>query len=526
MSMNFNNISGLVTLNFPTNVSDNLATEAIREDLQPILTAILVSNVNYPNSTHYTSLSLPGSITLTTSDETTGGVTFGISSGQTGHYTLTMPPNAGTLSNVLSTNGSGALSWVAPATGSLGFVVNSGISYQRDLVTFYDTDGPKTIRKWLSYTDPVTSEPIFALQLATFSPGLSATGRPSSNVNWDISCTGFQVAVTNPVDFTSEYISSVYSIAQSSGNVSGVLANYTAGSKSATPAGGVSWNQIFSTNGTTSYIRSTSTSIAGGSASGTIVFNRTVGGSESQYTTSNASFTIAWATPTNTLTITPLSGQTFLTTYASTPYALAVSGITTAGNYAHVVTASGGTVNISSASGMFTFTPPIHKGVSVASISLSLATTFTRPAAVTGTSYTAVLNKTASPTASFTYQSFYYFTVGTGTVPVRTDIISGSAFNTGGGVTVLGNAQLGIATVEITNPSASPRAFWFGLRSTLAQPTVFKTGTSPSLMNDVTYTSGGILALEPDTPPDGYTAESYNLYAITLQSGKTYVLIS
>jgi len=522
MSGNLNNISGLVTLSFPTYMEDLSATESIREDLQPVLTSLLVSNVNYANGTHYTSLSLPGSITLTTSDETTGGVTFGISSGQTGHYTLTMPPNAGTLSNVLSTDGSGALSWVAPVAGPLGFVVNSGISYQRDLVTFYDTDGPKTIRKWLSYTNSA-GQPTFAVELATFSPGLTATGRPSANVNWDVSCTGFQVGVTNPPDFTSEYISSVYSIAQSSGNVYATLAGYTAGAKSSTPAGGVSWTQIFSTNAT-AYIRSTSTTISGGSASGTIVFNRTVGGSESQYTTSNAIFTIAWATPTNTLTITPLSGQTFLTTYGSTAYALAVSGITTASNYAHVVTASGGTVD--SATLTFTFTTPIHKDISTASISLSLATTFTRPAAVTGTSYTAVLNKTASPTASFTYQSFYYFTAGTGTVPLRTDIIIGSAFNTAGGVTVLGNAQLGIATVEITNPSASPQAFWFGLRSTLAQPTVFKTGTSPSLMNDVTYTSGGILALGPDTPPAGYTAENYNLYAITLQSGKTYVLIS
>lgn len=231
MSVNLNNISGLVTLNFPTNISDNAATEAIREDLQPVLTSILVSNVNYPGGTHHTSLSLPGSITLTTSDEVTGGVTFGISSGQTGNYTLTMPPNAGTSGNVLSTDGSGALSWVAPGTGPLGFVVNSGISYQRDLVTFYDTDGPKTIRKWLSYTNSA-GQPTFAVELATFSPGLTATGRPSASVNWDVSCIGFQVGVTNPPDFTSEYISSVYAIAQSSGNVYTTLAGYTAASKS------------------------------------------------------------------------------------------------------------------------------------------------------------------------------------------------------------------------------------------------------------------------------------------------------
>jgi hypothetical protein len=142
---------------------------------------------------------------------------------------------------------------------------------------------------------------------------------------------------------------------------------------------------------------------------------------------------------------------------------------------------------------------------------------------VTGTSYSVTLNTTASPTASFTYPSFYYFTIGIGTVPVRSDIISGSAF--AAGVTVLGNAQLGIPTVEITNPNAYPSAFWFGLRSSLTQPTVFQTGDG-SLMVDVVYTNGGTVALEPDSPPAGYTAESYTLYGITLQTGKTYVRIS
>jgi hypothetical protein len=143
---------------------------------------------------------------------------------------------------------------------------------------------------------------------------------------------------------------------------------------------------------------------------------------------------------------------------------------------------------------------------------------------VTGTSYSVTLNTTASPTASFTYPSFYIFTVGTGTVPGISDIISGSAFASA--VTVLGDSQLGIATVEITNPNAYPSAFWFGIRTALTQPTVFKTGTSPSLMNDVVYTNGGTVALQPSSPPTGYTAESYTLYGITLQTGKTYVLIS
>jgi len=193
-------------------------------------------------------------------------------------------------------------------------------------------------------------------------------------------------------------------------------------------------------------------------------------------------------------------------------------------NYAHLVGSTGGTGTNSSGNGTFNFTTPIHKDTTLANLGLTLATTFTRPVNVTGTSYTAILNKSASPTASFTYPSFYYFTVGTSTVPTRADIITGSAFDAL--VTVLGNQQLGIATVEITNPNAYASAFWFGLRSSLTQPTNFKTGTSPSLMNDVAMTNGGTVSLEPDSPPAGYSSVSYTLYGITLQIGKTYVLIS
>ena len=408
-------------------------------------------------------------------------------------------------------------------SGPLGFVVNSSISYQRDLVTFYDTDGPKTIRKWLSYPDPVTGEPMFAVQLATFSPGLSASALPSASVNWDVACSGFQVVVTNPTDFTSEYISSVYAIAQAGGSVYATLANYTTTGPSPTPAGGVSWTQTFSTNGT-AYIRSTSTTITGGSASGTITFNRIVGTSAASPYGTTALFVVTWATPANAISIAPLSGQTFLTTYGSTGYSVAVSGITTAGNYANTVTPTGGTITNPSGSGTFTFTTPIHKD-NAGSRSLALATTFTRPANVTGTSYSVILTTTASPSASFTYPSFYYFTVGTTTVPTRADIISGSGFNTGAGVTVLGNNQTGIATVEITNSSANPRAFWFGLRSSLSQPTIFQIGPSAIQLADVAYVNGGTVALQPDSPPAGYSSVNYTLYGIILQPGKTFVRI-
>jgi len=256
-----------------------------------------------------------------------------------------------------------------------------------------------------------------------------------------------------------------------------------------------------------------------------ITFNRIVGTSPASPYGTTVIFSVTWATPANAISIAPLSGQTFLTTYGSTGYSVAVSGITTAGNYANTVTPTGGTVNNSSGDGTFTFTTAIHKDNTGLTRSLALATTFTRPANVTGTSYSVILTTTASPSASFTYPSFYYFTVGTGTIPIRANIISGSGFNTGAGVTVLGDSQLGIATVEIENTNANPRAFWFGLRTALTQPTIFKIGDGTN-MADATYVNGGTVALQPDSPPAGYSAVNYTLYAIILQPGKTFVRIA
>ena len=77
----------------------------------------------------------------------------------------------------------------------------------------------------------------------------------------------------------------------------------------------------------------------------------------------------------------------------------------------------------------------------------------------------------------------------------------------------------------MNNPNATPRAFWFMVRSAASQPTTFQTGASSSLLSDVGVTTGTV-DLEPDTPPTGYSAETYNLYGITLQPGNTYVSIS
>ena len=154
---------------------------------------------------------------------------------------------------------------------------------------------------------------------------------------------------------------------------------------------------------------------------------------------------------------------------------------------------------------------------------MSSTTTFTRPAGVTGTSYTANLSTTTSNVSStFTYPSLWIFTAGVGTIPTRTTFVTGTTFQAG--VTQLSNLAGSLSGI-INNPSANPQALWLAIKSTASQPTSFRTGSSSALLTDVVYSSSTV-SLQPDNPPAGYTAVTYNLYGITLQSGNTYVSIS
>jgi len=420
----------------------------------------------------------------------------------------------GPTGNVGSTGSTGATG-AAGAGGAAPFVFSTSGS-TRTLTGYVESGITYTVRTAAFVSNS------FTLTLATFTPALSSTVQPSSTANWDVACTGFSVSVTNPSDFTTQYISSVANVTQTGGTVT-TLDKFTAAAKSATPAGGVNWTQAFTTNAL-GYIRSNSTTIAGGSAAATVNFNVTISGSESLYVTSSATWTITWNTPTNSVSVTNLTGNTFLQTYTSTPYTVSVTGITTAGNYSHAVTSSAGTLSSATGSGTLTFTTPVHKDNTATARTVSADTTFTRPVAVTGTSYSVTLTAaSSSPTASFTYPSFWIFTASTSTVPTKATVINNSAFQSS--VTALGD-QVKTLTGFINNSGSVPQALWFGVRTSASQPTTFQTGASAGLLSGVTATTGNTVNLEPTTPPAGYTAVSYTLYGITLQPGSTYVSIS
>ena len=191
-------------------------------------------------------------------------------------------------------------------------------------------------------------------------------------------------------------------------------------------------------------------------------------------------------------------------------------------NVTHTVTPTGGSVSDTAGSGTFTFTTPIHKD-NGGGRTLALSTVLLRPAGVATTTYS--VTDTASDTslnANFTFPSLTIFTAGSGTPPTRGDVVNNDQFEAA--VTELSH-QTKTFSQTVNNSDSVPKCFWFMVRSSASQPTTFQTGASSSLLSDVSTTTG-TLDLEPDSPPGGYTAETYNLYGIILQPGNTFVSIS
>jgi hypothetical protein len=434
-------------------------------------------------------------------------------SGTTATFALDL--TGATPGQLLSADAYGNLAFVDPAaTGGQALVFSTSGTY-RTLTGYTESGSVKTIRTAEFYSN------LLRLTLAAFTPVLSASVSPSASLNWDVPATGFSVSVTNPTDYPSQYISTASSLSVISGSISS-LVTFTAGAKSATPAGGVNWTQSFTTDGD-SYISPVSSTITGGSANAVVNFNFWNGSAEVPYTASAPTFNIGWNTPTMALSLGSLSGNTFLQTYTSTTYSISITGMTSPSNYANSASGTGGTVSNALSSGTFTFTTPINKDNTANTRTVTNTTTFTRPVSVTGTSYTATLSATTgNPSATFTYPTLWVFTPSAFDVPVRNTYVSGTGFQSN--VTVLGS-QVKTFGANVTNSAAGPRAFWFAVRASASQPNTFKTGPTPSLLSDVTYVTNSV-SLAPDSPPAGYVAEPYSLYGITLQSGTTYVSIS
>jgi hypothetical protein len=391
---------------------------------------------------------------------------------------------------------------------NIATLTQTGLVWDRDGNTATAAQYRDSDEEVYTIRNTAISSGILNLTLASFTPTISASGQ---SLNWDVPATSFSVSVTNPDDFDTRYIASVGSITETGGDVHETLSDFTTSGPSTTPAGGVDWTQTFSTGGS-SYIRSTSTTITGGSASASLTFLE-----DDSSTYGTASFTTNWATPNVSISMSNLSGNTFLDPYESTSYSVSVTGFSNSSNYSTTVTPTGGTVSNSSGSGTFTFTTALHQD-NTGGRTLAVSTDMTRPSGVTGTEY--AVTDTASDTSlssTWTYPSMWIFTSSTSTAPTSGDIVDGTGFT--GDVNQLSN-QTKTFGATVNNSEATPQAFWFGVRTSASQPTTFQTGASSSLLSDVSTTTATV------TLSNTYTSESYSFYGITLQPGNTYVSIS
>jgi len=432
-----------------------------------------------------------------------------------------------TANYIMGTTGSN-VQWVpwSNAAGVLNFTSNitSTGGAAKNLTSYTDFSGTTSLVR----TAAITAGGVFSLTLATFSPTLTSTTTPAGMINWDVPVTAFNVQVTNPPDYPSQYIDAVTAIAQNSGDVYATLGGYAAQSKSATPAGGVSWTQAFNTGGS-SYIRSSTTNATGGTAQGTVTFQSQPG--SSVYGTT-AQFTVYWNTPAQGVTLNVPTGATFLQTYPSATFSTSVTGVSNT-NPTYTYTGLNGTVSGTPsgnpATGTFNFLAALNKtNASGTPTQLQVTAKVYRYAGIGsgGAAYEITLGPTNSATISssvyFTYFSFWIFTSSTSVPPTNTTIVNGTAYASG--VTTLGD-QVRVFSSLVNNPSASPQAFWFGVRTSATQPTSFQTGPSSSLLSPVSYTSGSA-SLQPTPLPSGQTVEGFSLYGITLQPGNTYISIS
>jgi hypothetical protein len=395
----------------------------------------------------------------------------------------------------------------------------NGANVIETLTGFQNTDGTiSTVRT------VAINAGVLTLNLATFTPSVTATVSPSSPY-WDQGVTSFTAYATNPSDVTNQYLSNVYSITQKTGNVTGTINSFTAGSFNVSPSGGVSWQRTYSTNGSTGFIGSTTATVSGGSASANLSYNvHTTSGTDSLYTAANSTFTVNWQSAAPTITITALASNTFLNTYSTTTYSVGSTGVANTGNVVHTITPTGGTVSNASGAGTLTFTNlvSVANGVS-GGISLSTQAQFSRPANVTGTFYQANATTSASLSApTWTYPSFTLFTTSTATYPVRANVISGNSFSgSGDTLTILGNSAKNF-TGNVVTSGGSPKAWWLGVSSNATQPSSFAAGT-PSLQSSVTPVTTTV-TLYPDA--NSSLSQAYTLYGFTVQPGNTYFIIS
>jgi hypothetical protein len=401
----------------------------------------------------------------------------------------------------------------------------------RTLTSFIDNNGTtSTIR-----TAAITGS-ILTLTLSSFTPTLVATGQTS--LYWDVPANQLIVTVTNPSDVTNQYISNVTSLSATTGTIIGgsTMTNFSAPSASPTPAAGVAWSQTFTTTASSSFLSSSTTNL-GGSVIGTVNFGYFLNGSYAGVYGTSTTFTTTWQTASQTIvtSLTPNAKITYLNQYTAATYTISNWTLGTPTNASIAISApqNGSASQSSPVTGATTtiinqtFTNAINSST-ITSIptSLTLTISYTRPATVSGSSYTYTGTPTifypfgGSTPSALVYFNFPSFLVqiGTslGTPPIANQIASGSSY--------LNNLSTdsGVGKYNYSNFAITPsgtQAFWVGVWNGFGTYTLFNQANSSN------GSQNGIGGVTTQTIQLGPGNATFNMYGF-LASANWWLTIS
>lgn len=409
--------------------------------------------------------------------------------------------------------GSDSLTWsgVAPST-------------TRTLTSFTDSDGTYNV------TNVSLASGILSLTLASFIP--TFTMQSSSSLNWDQLASGqiFAVTITNPVSFTTTWITSVNSIVCTYGNIPQSITAFSTSDTITYNHGGGTGTQNFRL-GTGSHIYSDQStgSLTGGSAVGYLTFNTNTGA----YTPSPmylSGFRVSWLDINQSITLSLRNSTsnsataTFLNRYESAGWDAYISNIANFSCVSNtsVALTNGNTTDVPTAqnhsTGTMIFTTPLNILTAVTT-SIAFKAYYTRPAGILGLSSGSIFSNTATgilPVPTFTYPSFWFITADLGaTTLTSSDVISGSyptaVFNGTRNVNPLGQTS---QITTITNVG-STSLFWFGCWSALSKPSSFKLATYNA--DNSLNADGDIRKTQADfTISSGPVTVTYSAYYIVL----------
>jgi hypothetical protein len=384
----------------------------------------------------------------------------------------------------------------------------------------------KTVR-----TTSISPSGTLTIELASFSPtNVAATGE---TLNWDQPATGFSITANNPSDFPDEYLNDiVWPITAVDGTVELQESGYTGG-EGVLPLSQTGNIAVTFTLAANKYIYPTINGVSGGvgpatggSASASVTFNKYTDGAtnpNSNYSPADT-WTTNWGSVSHGIQLAANSGNSFLQSYAGTTYTITRNALSSASSVSHTVTNAGTGVTLvgtSSGNGSFTggsitYNVPVHKDNTGTARKVSLASVFTRPATVTGTQYThtpTAVEATAS--YSFEYPSITLKTTQSEGLAGLTNAVivdNANTSNKGFKSTVTRMASTKVYPVtQIVNSTSSDQYFWFGVSSTITQPTVFETGSGAGLIATATPAQKTV-ALAPTDAPNGYNPVNYNFY--------------